>query len=157
MAKEIEDGLKKHGVKPELCKVGVCTAEERTILEEARDNLFTKFTGVLRDMKPSHVSPGDAKKCHGCGMSHDCFFQPLKRCARCEKAFYYSKECQKKHWKQHKAVCPAPGATPSLSAYDYFNKKAPTDTRGSRSVELSPPFPWWRNSVRHPPPPPTLR
>ncbi|KAM7202690.1 hypothetical protein V8F33_002616 [Rhypophila sp. PSN 637] len=31
MARAIEDGLKEHGVKPELCKVTVCTAEEQEI------------------------------------------------------------------------------------------------------------------------------
>ena len=40
--------------------------------------------------------------CASCG-KHS---QDLKRCARCKAVAYCSKECQKKHWKQHKSVCP---------------------------------------------------
>jgi hypothetical protein len=39
MAQAIQDGLRDHGVKPALCKVGVCTAEEQDILEMARARL----------------------------------------------------------------------------------------------------------------------
>jgi hypothetical protein len=107
--------------------VGVCTAEERNILETARDKVFTTMAGLSEDIKRDPVGPGDNTKCHGCRMSRECFFQPLKKCARCGAAFYHSRECQKTHWKQHKAVCHAPGATPSLDAHDYYNTKAPTD------------------------------
>ncbi|KAK3378682.1 hypothetical protein B0T24DRAFT_137668 [Lasiosphaeria ovina] len=127
MAQAIEDSLKKHDVKPALCKVGVCTAEERDILETARAKLLSKLTEFSEDIEPDAVGPGDSTKCHGCGMSRECFFQPLKHCARCGEAFYHSRECQKKHWKHHKPTCCAPGATPSLDAYDYYNMKAPTD------------------------------
>ncbi|RDL37523.1 Uncharacterized protein BP5553_04956 [Venustampulla echinocandica] len=34
--------------------------------------------------------------------------QPLKRCAKCQKAFYCSQECQKQDWKNHKRLCAAP-------------------------------------------------
>lgn len=53
-------------------------------------------------------------------MSRDCFFNPLKRCSGCEKAFYHSEKCQKEHWKKHKSRCRAPAATPSVAApFDY--------------------------------------
>ena len=31
--------------------------------------------------------------------------EPFKKCAKCKRAAYYSKECQKKHWPVHKTVC----------------------------------------------------
>jgi len=40
-------------------------------------------------------------------------------CSRCKFAYYCSQECQKKHWKEHKALCrPAPvlPATPPSAA-----------------------------------------
>ena len=46
----------------------------------------------------------------------------IKKCARCGQAQYCGKECQVKHWKDHKAVCKpstkssAPGSTPSSAA-----------------------------------------
>ncbi|KAH6845738.1 hypothetical protein B0I37DRAFT_447581 [Chaetomium sp. MPI-CAGE-AT-0009] len=127
MAQAIEDGLKKHGVEPALCKVGVCTAEERGILEKARAAYIKKLTGLLKDVKPGAVGPGDSTKCHGCGVTREYFFQPLKKCSRCGQAFYHSRECQKNHWKNHKPTCCAPGATPGLDAPDYYEMKAPTD------------------------------
>jgi hypothetical protein len=127
MAQAIEDGLKQHGVKSALCKVGICTAEERDILEEARDTLISELTEAFQSIERDPVGPGDSTKCHGCGMNRECFFQPLKKCSRCGEAFYHSRECQKKHWKHHKTTCYAPGVSPSLDACDYYYTKAPTD------------------------------
>ncbi|KAK0659434.1 hypothetical protein QBC41DRAFT_287127 [Cercophora samala] len=127
MAEAIGNSLKKHGVTPALCKVGVCTAEEREVLETARASLFGRLTEALEKIDRDPVDLGDSSKCHGCGMNHQCFFQPLKRCARCGQASYHSRECQKKHWKHHKSVCRAPGAAPSIDAHDYYNTKAPAD------------------------------
>ena len=31
--------------------------------------------------------------------------EPYKKCAKCRHAAYCSKDCQKKHWPVHKAVC----------------------------------------------------
>lgn len=54
-------------------------------------------------------------------MSRDCYFDPLKRCSGCEKAFYHSEKCQKEeHWKKHKSRCRALAATPSVAVpFDY--------------------------------------
>lgn len=127
MAQAIEECLKKHDVKPALCEVGVCTAEERDTLEAARARLFGLLSQLSEDTEPDAVGPGDSTKCHGCGMSRECFFQPLRKCARCGEAFYHSRECQKKHWKHHKPTCRAPGTTPSFAAHDSHSMKAPTD------------------------------
>lgn len=124
MAKALEDGLKKHGVKPELCKVGVCTAEERDILETARAEMMDRLTGLLQRIERDPVSLGDATKCHSCGMKRECFFKPLMKCGRCGQAYYHSKECQKKDWKSHKSQCHAPG---NIDVHTYHNTKAPDD------------------------------
>ncbi|KAK0647174.1 hypothetical protein B0T16DRAFT_329764 [Cercophora newfieldiana] len=103
MAAAMGEVLKSHGVTAALCQVG-----------------------------PDFVEPGDATKCHGCGLSHECFFppDPLKRCARCGEAWYHSRQCQAKHWKYHKPTCRPPvadAAAAALDARDYYRKKAPTD------------------------------
>lgn len=129
MAQALEDALQKHGVKPELCQVGVCTAEERAFLEAIRDGCVTRLARLV-GRKRSIVAWGDSTKCHGCDMSSDCFFQPLKRCTGCEKAYYHSKKCQKKHWKQHKAGCRAArdySDSPELKSYSFLNQEALAD------------------------------
>ncbi|EAQ83147.1 predicted protein [Chaetomium globosum CBS 148.51] len=61
MAQAIKSGLKKHGVSPALCKVGVCTAEERDILEAAGAKL-SKLTESLLDIERDAVAPGNSTK-----------------------------------------------------------------------------------------------
>ena len=41
---------------------------------------------------------------------------PLRRCSQCEIAFYCSKECQRGHWKTHKAACVAAVAAKAQDA-----------------------------------------
>jgi hypothetical protein len=79
MAQAIEDGLRNHGGRPEFCKVGVCTVEEREILEESRAKFVSGWTEVVRppDIEPDAVDPGDPTRYHGCGMGRGCFFGPL--------------------------------------------------------------------------------
>lgn len=128
MARAIEDGLRKHGVKPALCKVGVCTAEERDALEAARARFVGKMEELVERADRGAAYPGDTTMCHGCVKTRECFFQPLKKCGRCGQAAYHSRECQKQHWPRHKRVCCAPGSAPSsLDAFGYYNSKARTD------------------------------
>jgi len=53
------------------------------------------------------------KSCNCCGMGAKRFSGPLKRCARCNAAWYCGKECQHKHWKAgHKVDCVQPSVAP---------------------------------------------
>ncbi|VBB79594.1 Putative protein of unknown function [Podospora comata] len=109
MAQAIEDELKNHGVTPALCKVGM----------------------VFREP----VKLGDSTRCHGCRMGQASFFEALKRCAQCGRAWYHSRGCQRAYWIVHKETCRAPAATaspaavfpPKLDAHDYYTTKAPND------------------------------
>jgi hypothetical protein len=47
---------------------------------------------------------GDSRTCSYCQKSSA---EKLNQCARCKKQYYCTKECQKKHWKAHKADCQA--------------------------------------------------
>ncbi|KAK4210165.1 hypothetical protein QBC37DRAFT_322691, partial [Rhypophila decipiens] len=128
--------LKEHGVAPALCEVDVCTPEQREFMIESHERLPQKmlhFMGSEIIRKP--VSPGDSTRCHGCRCTAQCFFEPLRKCSGCGMAFYHSKECQKKHWKMHKAKCGTPGATPStgsngnsiIEGHEYLRSEAIND------------------------------
>ncbi|XP_067034167.1 uncharacterized protein [Acropora muricata] len=40
-----------------------------------------------------------------CAFCHSKPVEPLKKCLGCKKVFYCRKECQTKHWRDHKAYC----------------------------------------------------
>ncbi|KAF2398897.1 hypothetical protein EJ06DRAFT_544006 [Trichodelitschia bisporula] len=122
-AQAVQDALKKHGVKSEICRVGVCTAEEIDILESPP--LLTVF-------------PGDISRCHNCRMSRESFFVPLKKCSKCNSAYYHSRGCQKDHWKDHKHDCRRL-ASGTYSPLEYYDIKA--------SVDPNAPSPRKRNRV----------
>ncbi|KAM7187304.1 hypothetical protein V8F33_011294 [Rhypophila sp. PSN 637] len=108
--------LKEHGVALALCEV---------------------------DIIRKAVSPGDSTKWHGCRCAAQCFFEPLRECSGCGMAFYHSEECQKKHWKMHKAKCGTPGATPStgsngnsiIEAHEYLRSEAINDPAARSLME----------------------
>ena len=58
----------------------------------------------------SAVSPN--KSCSYCGIQKT----ELKKCGKCGRVKYCSKECQVKHWKEHKRSCKTPNATASTAA-----------------------------------------
>ena len=62
--------------------------------EEERSQMRTLSTRV-------RVSGGVHKRCDYC----DKPLVDVKRCARCQKVSYCDRECQRKHWKDHKKVC----------------------------------------------------
>lgn len=111
----IEEGLKQHGVKKELCRVGTCSAEEKLILEESHASLLEKMCESM-GITLEDVPLGDASKCHGCGKNSEDFSTPLKKCAACQKAWYHSQDCQKYHWREHKPACLANRPSKSTSA-----------------------------------------
>ena len=47
-----------------------------------------------------HASYTRLNCCAGCGKGEE-----LKRCTRCMEIVYCGKECQRKHWKEHKKAC----------------------------------------------------
>ncbi len=58
---------------------------------------------VPHQSQPSHTvlsESANRDSCKICGKTTE-----LKKCARCQKIFYCSRECQKKDWPNHKAEC----------------------------------------------------
>ncbi|KAM7185894.1 hypothetical protein V8F20_011598 [Naviculisporaceae sp. PSN 640] len=128
MAQALESSLKKLRVMPELCKVGVCTEEERGELEKDRDEFYKTMASVLNYDEEELPSPGDSTKCHGCGLSYKCFFRPLIKCSGCGEAFYHSVECQTKHRKKHKPWCDSATTTSAMvDARAYYQLQAQED------------------------------
>ncbi len=141
-AEAIQNALRNHGVRPELCQVGICSAEERDDLETARALVFKMLLKAVFPRFPTRLDPGDSTRCHGCGMLAESFFQPLKPCARCQIAFYHSKKCQKWHWKGHMHLCFPPGSVPDFPPYTYYHGRARSDLAAlalMRSLNLHPP------------------
>jgi hypothetical protein len=62
--------------------------------------------GHLRELGLGGVS---TQQCANCGYLPASRLDPsanfLKKCSRCNEAFYCNKECQTKHWKSHKGMC----------------------------------------------------
>lgn len=163
LAKAVEDHLKRCGVKHELCSVGVCSAKEKEVLEERWSSLYRTLLGTLGPAPLpttplSAATPGDASRCHGCGLSRDAFSDPLMRCSACGKAYYHSPACQRQHWKQHKPTClanrppttgPASSAasasaatSSNVDAHTYYNsaaRVAPDAQALMKTLHLSPP------------------
>lgn len=141
LARAVEAHLRRAGVKHELCSVGVCCEEDSAFLEEKWIDFYHTLVRSmgLPTEPPSSARPGDASRCHGCGLRSDGVSRPFMKCSACGKAFYHSKDCQRQHWKLHKPTClenrpanaasaspvpPARAARPIVDALTYFNTTA---------------------------------
>ncbi|XP_067033885.1 uncharacterized protein [Acropora muricata] len=65
---------------------------------------------LQQDMNPSallanHQSDSPSLAELECAFCHSKPVEPLKKCLGCKKVFYCRKECQTKHWRDHKAYC----------------------------------------------------
>ena len=58
------------------------------------------------------VQSGVMKKCGQCGKRGDT--NTLRRCSRCQAIRYCSRDCQARHWPQHKVTC-TPTTNPAAS------------------------------------------
>ncbi|EUC55442.1 MYND finger protein [Rhizoctonia solani AG-3 Rhs1AP] len=75
-----------------------------------------------------------------CAQCHKRLVQSdLKRCSKCKKATYCSKECQIAHWKTHKLSCSKPSA--QIVAIEVINEYERGNGGSFRTVEISPNHP----------------
>lgn len=78
----------------------VIELEERFRLQGKVGRLFNKKVKKIGDII---LKAWSGKRCANCG-GVDIQLK-LKKCSGCEKVWYCKVECQKSHWKQHKAQC----------------------------------------------------
>jgi hypothetical protein len=139
-ATAMEASLRLQGVKEDLCHVGVCSSEEKEVVEEVWSGLLGRLIeSVSEDAKmekrQAEVQPRDSTQCHSCGKTSGTIAGSLKNCSACKKAWYCSTDCQKQHWKRHKPTCLAN----RLDAFKYFNTIAHTVAKAqtlAKSVNL---------------------
>lgn len=142
LAKALENCLSQHGFVNELCRVGIVSRVDKDILDLTWFPTYRMLTALFdqggQSPRPQlPVASGDSTRCHGCGMSSESFSEPLKKCSACGKAWYHLRDCQRKHWKEHKPAClanrPANTTAPDSStsggdsmmdALVYFNTTA---------------------------------
>lgn len=81
----------------------ILTGRGRTKMTRVSPHNCEELEGVLFiGVDPSNYDDS-IKSCDGCGLGVS--KTSLKKCAKCEKVWYCSKECQKNEWTQHKHKC----------------------------------------------------
>ncbi len=58
-------------------------------------------------------------KCFGCGKDKDSLTNSLMQCGGCHAMTYCSKDCQQKHWDEHKEFCKMIRHCPECFSFDY--------------------------------------
>lgn len=92
LANALEQCLSQHGIVDELCQVSKCSNDDIKILEDVWSRVCQNIATLmgqdpqLAPSKPA-VTPGDATRCHGCGVSGHIFSEPLKKCSACGQAW----------------------------------------------------------------------
>jgi MYND finger/Ankyrin repeats (3 copies) len=85
----------------EAYRVGAGHANLSTIAILRGGELSTYYPGLTKRKQRTESQNDVQKKCFGCGTPAN----SMKICAVCRVATYCSKECQKRHWKEHKGAC----------------------------------------------------
>merc|ERR1711865_1285247 len=65
----------------------------------------------------------------------------LLRCTRCKKVFYCNKDCQRAHWKEHKASCNPSSSSPSKQQQQQSPRKRKQPTAAKPPVQTKPAAP----------------
>merc|ERR1712070_206586 len=87
----------------EIRETLVQTYEDRyeAVAQQQIAEVFVKESpDELRNMADMFAIPADITQ-----FCAYCRADASERCSRCKQEWYCSRECQVKHWKQHKAIC----------------------------------------------------
>ncbi|ODM94057.1 Zinc finger MYND domain-containing protein 10 [Orchesella cincta] len=71
------------------------------LIEASRESLLEKAQKLAASYDFNNFEPTLASK----GVCANCSKEAEKRCSKCKKEWYCSRECQVEHWKRHKVTC----------------------------------------------------
>lgn len=74
-----------------------------------------QLLAALDNYKPGTPRNYQEPSCFKCGKVEVDLGKAPSKCARCQRAWYCDKDCQKAHWKGHKSVCIPPAQRRSLN------------------------------------------
>jgi hypothetical protein len=82
--------------------------EVDAIVEQVTNQLADRITlaynmGGVAPAELRSLNPVTFRGCSNCGVSED--GRKLKKCGRCKRSHYCSRDCQAAHWAKHKTVC----------------------------------------------------